>query len=137
MNTINIIGNLTREVELKFSQDGKAICNFSIAHNKFNKDTIFLNCSAFGKTAEAIAKFTTKGSKVAISGSLDIDKWEKDGVKHERVKIIVNQIDFLSASKSQSGVSINDLDDKGYPAIEIIEKAENIILSSPKDELPF
>ena len=117
MNTANIIGNLTRDPELKHSQSGKAIVNFSIAvQRKFKKDeTDFFECVAWDKTAELIAEHFCKGHKIGITGDLQQQRWEKDGKKQSKVIINVSQIDFLQAKdKGLTGTDVTD-DSDGFP----------------------
>lgn len=103
MNNVNLIGRLTRDPELKYTQDGKAVGNFSIAvTKKFKKDEAdFLNCVAWGKTAELIAEYLRKGNQLGVSGSIATSTWEKDGVKQYKTEILVDQITFIG-SKSES-----------------------------------
>ena len=106
MNQLNIIGRMTRDPEAK--QAGQTtICNFSIAVNGFKKDEVsFFNMTAFGKTGEFITKYLKKGSRVAVTGSIKQDTWEKDGQKQSKVSIIAQTVQGLD-SKSQGQESAN------------------------------
>lgn len=99
MNSINILGRLTKQPELKTSQSGKYYSNFSIAVNTGwgdNKETSFFNCMSFGKTAETVVQYFSKGHRILIDGSLKQDSWsDKDGNKRTSVSIIVNRVDFI------------------------------------------
>lgn len=111
MNKIVITGNLTKDAELRYSTEGKAIVKFSIANNEGwgdKKQTNFINCVAFNKTAEAIANYTSKGSKVLIDGKLQMGSYEKkDGAgKAYTTDILVNQIEFLD--KKVEAIEPND-----------------------------
>lgn len=98
MNLVVLCGNLTRDPELTETSGGKSVCNFSIAVNDpFNEEgeADFFNCVAWGNTADTIATYFKKGRKILISGKIKIDKYEKDGVKQQRPKIIVNSFEFV------------------------------------------
>jgi len=106
INSVNVAGNLTREVELKQTQSGTSILNFGIAVNERVKNNQtgewsdrpnFFNCVCFGKRAEGLAKVLSKGQKVAISGRLRYNQWENEkGEKRSNVEIVVNDVDFMS-----------------------------------------
>jgi single-strand DNA-binding protein len=102
-NNITVIGNLTRDPIHKVTEGGTEITNFSVANN-LNKESVqFLDCTAFGKTAIAIADYAKKGSKLLVSGRLELGEYEsKDGTTKKSVKIIVGQISFLSSNKKES-----------------------------------
>lgn len=100
MNKFIVTGNLVRDSELKFvPSTGMAIAKFTIGNNEGwgDKKTVnYFNCTAFGKTAEAIANYTHKGSKVLIEGKVQLGSYEKkDGSKAYTTDVIVNQIEFL------------------------------------------
>lgn len=114
MNNVNIIGRLVRENDLRYTQSGKAVLTNSIAvDNGFgdNKKTYFLPVVVWDKSAEAMANFTDKGSKVAINGKITSRTYEtKDGQKRTSIEIVANQYDgveFLDTKKSGTGVSNN------------------------------
>lgn len=108
MNKFIVTGNLVRDPELKFvPATGMAICNFTIANNEGwgDKKTVnFFNCTAFKATAEAIANYMNKGSKVLIEGKIQLGSYEKkDGSgKQYTTDVIVNQIEFLDSKKETS-----------------------------------
>ena len=100
INKFIVTGNLVRDSELKFvPSTGMAIAKFTIGNNEGwgDKKTVnYFNCTAFGKTAEAIANYTHKGSKVLIEGKVQLGSYEKkDGSKAYTTDVIVNQIEFL------------------------------------------
>jgi single-strand DNA-binding protein len=96
-NQVAIDGNLTKDGEFKFSEGGVAVLKLSIAHNtkiKEKEEVSFFDVVAFGKHAEYITDFAVKGANVTVIGRLQQDRWEKDGTKYQRVKIIANQCVF-------------------------------------------
>lgn len=100
MNKVIVIGTLTRDSELKYSQNGKPICTFSIAVNEFikgEKTVQFFNIVSFG--AENLSAYLVKGTKVGIVGKLSNSSYEKDGQKVYKTEIIADSfggIELLS-----------------------------------------
>lgn len=127
INNINLLGRLTRDVEMRYSQNANAtaVANFSLAVNRrFKKegqqDVDFINCVAFGKTAEIIEKYVDKGNQLAVTGRLAIDQYEKDGEKRNATKVYVEAITFISAPKDNQQ-SNQQNDDRHAPADEYEE----------------
>lgn len=111
MNKVTLIGNLTRDVEMRTTQSGCAVASFTIAVNDRKKNSqtgewedvpCFINCTIFGKRAEALAQYLTKGQKVAIDGKLDYSKWQTDdGETRSALKVIVNDLELLGGSRQR------------------------------------
>lgn len=98
MNTGFYIGRLTRDPEIRYTQAGKAVASFNIAVDSGygdNKRTDFLNIVAWDKLGEMVGNNLTKGRKILVEGRLQIDSFEKDGVKRREAKIIAKNIEFL------------------------------------------
>lgn len=103
MNRVILLGNITKEVELRTTNSGSNIANISIATNESVKNgetwenlTTFHDVIAFGKNAENIAKFFSKGSKILVEGKLSKREWtDKNGVKRYPVEVIVNTFEFV------------------------------------------
>ena len=102
LNKVFLAGNLTREIELKYTSGGKAYVNFSLGINEsfkqgdeWKKRTIYPNVVVWGKMAENCAEYLKKGSSVLIEGKLQMDQWEKDGQKHYSTKIAAQSVQFL------------------------------------------
>jgi single-strand DNA-binding protein len=99
VNMLLIGGNLCRDPEVKFLADDKQITSFSLAVNKKIKGeerVSFFDVTCFGKTAENCAQYLKKGSGVLIEGEIQQDKWETDGQKRSKVKIIAKKVHFVS-----------------------------------------
>ena len=104
---INGLFRLTRDSELKYTQDGKAILKIGVAcSEKFgDKETqLFLDATAFGKPAEILNQYAgAKGTQIFLSGKLQTDTWEKEGVKQYKISMVVEGFDFVSGqSKSDN-----------------------------------
>ena len=109
INKAIISGNLTRDAELRQTQSGSSVLNFSVAVNERVKNgdqwedrPNFIECTMFGKRAESIAKYMAKGAKVCVEGKLRWSQWEKDGQKRSKVEVVVDEIEFMSRSESSS-----------------------------------
>ena len=105
MNKVIMSARLGKDPDVRYSQGGMAVANFSIAvGRKFKRDgesdVDFFNCTAFGKTAEFIEKYFHKGSQILIVGHLQNDEYEKDGQKVKITKIYVDEVDFMGDSKN-------------------------------------
>lgn len=96
-NEVILGGRLTHDPELKKAGETNVV-NFSLAVSRVKKDeTDFINCTAFGKTAEFITQFFRKGSCVCVVGSIRVDNYEKDGEKKTATKVIVREAHFVDA----------------------------------------
>lgn len=104
MNKIILKGRLTATPELKQTQNNKDFTFFSVAVNRrFNKEeTDFINCCAFGKTAEFIVKYFSKGQEMLCTGELHIDTYEKDGQKRSTAKVVIDEIEFCGNKADNS-----------------------------------
>lgn len=99
INTVVLSGNITRDPESKALPSGTFVTEFSLAVNGYipNKGpkTDFFDVSCFGKLAEAVAEYLTKGSAVIVSGRLDQQRWEtNEGAKRSRIKVIADRMKF-------------------------------------------
>lgn len=105
MNVIVIKGRLTADPELrKAGVNQTSVCNFSVAVNRrFEKDkTDFINCEAWGGTAEFISKYFVKGKEISLCGELHIDQYEKDGEKRYSTRIRVDNVEFCGGKNDNT-----------------------------------
>ena len=100
------IGNITRNLELKYTTTNKAILETNIAIKRgFTDETDFINIQVWGKQAENLAKYCGKGSKIAIDGELRIDSFDgRDGQKVYKTYILVGSVEFLDTKKKENKV---------------------------------
>lgn len=100
------IGNITRNLELKYTTTNKAILETNIAIKRgFTDETDFINIQVWGKQAENLAKYCGKGSKIAIDGELRIDSFDgRDGKKVYKTYILVGSVEFLDTKKKENKV---------------------------------
>lgn len=106
MNKVVLIGRLTKDPELRYAQgNGTAVCRFTLAVTRpFKKDeTDFINCVAFGKAAETINQYMTKGRQLAITGSIKTGTYDaQDGTKRYTTDINVDGFEFIGNSQGNS-----------------------------------
>jgi len=97
MNRVDLIGRLTQNAELRYTASGKAVANARLAVNrKFKRDEAdFINLIFWDKTAEALANYTQKGSRIGVEGRIETGSYEKDGRKVYTTDIVVEQLHFL------------------------------------------
>lgn len=98
-NQVILAGNLTRDIELRYTPNGTAVADAGLAINRVFKDvkeTTFVDITLWGKTAEVAAEYLTKGSSVLIVGRLQLDTWEKDGEKRSKMKVVCERMEMLS-----------------------------------------
>ena len=113
MNLVVLNGRLVRDPELKFGQSGKAYSRFSIAVDRpFQTSTDsqtadFINCVAFGKTAEFIGEYFRKGRKILLKGSLQMNQYESEGKKLTTYVVIAENVEFGEA-KANTNAGGND-----------------------------
>ena len=140
LNNIMLIGRLTKDPESKYLPSGSAVVEFSIANNyyvssKNSNEVNYFDVVAFGKMAETVAKYLTKGKQVAISGTLRQDRWQdKDtNAPRSKVRIIMQSMQMLG---SASGGAVNNMDAAYTP---IPQSGTDVDLGgfSDDDEVPF
>lgn len=123
MNKVILIGNITKDIELKQSNSGKSFCNFTLAVKKSFKnndgsyDADFINCVAFGKTAELLNSYMSKGSKLLVEGQINTNSYkDKDGIMKYQTNVSVERIEFLESKNTkeqqtnQDDITPNDFD---------------------------
>lgn len=104
MNKVVLIGNLTKDVDLSFAANsGMAVGRFQVAVARMKKgESDFPNCISFGKTAETIAQYFFKGSKIAIEGHIQTGSYDaKDGTKRYTTDVIVDRFEFVGQGKQE------------------------------------
>ena len=139
MNKVFLIGNLTRDPELTETPSGVAVCRFAIAVNRNytsndgERQTDFFNCTAWRGQAETIARYTKKGNKVAVTGSIQLRNYEDNqGVKRTAVDIIVQDVEFLTP-KSEGG----EFDDEAPRSASQPKKKPSLRPMDDDGDIPF
>ena len=118
MNKVILIGNITKDIELKTTQSNKLFCTFTVAVSKRGKkdETNFINCQAWEKTAELLGQYCAKGSKVAVSGRIQVRNYDNsEGKKVYVTEVVVDEVMFLSQKKENS---VDHDNDAGYETVD-------------------
>ena len=120
INKSFISGNLTRDPELRHTQSGMAVMGFGVAVNERRRNQStgewedhpsFVDCTMFGKRAEAVSKLLSKGAKVAVEGRLRYSSWEaKDGSKRSKLEVVVEEIEIMPRAQEQQQTELYDDD---------------------------
>jgi single-strand DNA-binding protein len=148
-NKITVIGNLGRDPELRYTPQGDAVCDFSIAVNDRKRDkagewqdvTTWFKITLWGKQAENASKYLTKGQQVYVEGRLSMEEWtDREGNTRHTLAVRGNEIQFLG-SRNESGDS-NSVSDNSYSSAP--SKSTNDDFSGPAsttpagdDDIPF
>ena len=113
MNSVQLLGRLTRDPDVRYTDGGSTIARFSLAVDRRFKqeggDTAdFINCIAFGKTAEFIEKYFAKGLKIALNGRIQTGSYtNKDGVKVYTTDVVVENVEFAESKNNNSNAGSN------------------------------
>lgn len=112
INRVLISGNLTRDPELRQTGGGTQVLSFGVAVNDRRRNPQtgewedypnFIDCTMFGARAEALSRYLSKGTKVAIEGKLRWSQWERDGQKRSKIEVIVDELEFMTSRNDGSG----------------------------------
>ena len=111
-NKVLLMGNLTRDPQLRYTPNQQAVCDFGLAINRkwkaadgtMKDEVCFVDCTAWGRTAENIQKYLTKGQPLFVEGRLHFHSWDgPDGKKRSKLDVVVNQFQFIGAPKGGAG----------------------------------
>ena len=110
MNIVALVGRLTRDAEIAYLASGTAAVTLAVAVNRsrregdqFVSEVNYFDLVYYGKSAEAVKQYLTKGKQIAVQGSLKQDRWEKDGQKFSKVRVIVNSLELLGGRSDNGG----------------------------------
>ena len=142
MNKIILTGNITKDAELRYTANDKAYSKFSIANNEGygdNKKTNFFNCTLWGKSAENLNRFLTKGQKVLITGKVEINDYkDKEGVERKIIDINVDSfggVELLgNKAQQESGTNNDTSNNSDFP---IDNNDDMTPVDDDSDLLPF
>lgn len=140
MNNVNILGRLTRDVDLRMTNSNLAVGRFSVAvdrklskekrmeaESNYQPTADFISCIAFGRTAENIATYFKKGQRIAVSGHIQTGSYEKDGQRIYTTDVVVDSFDFVESNKDNNSNQENTAQDYGF----------NQATPTSNNELPF
>jgi single-strand DNA-binding protein len=109
-NRVILVGNLTRDPELRYIPSGTAVTDIGLAVNdrvkrgdQWVEEATFVDVTLWGRTAEIANEYLSKGAPVLIEGRLKLDRWEKDGQKHSKLKVVGERLQMLGAKAGGGG----------------------------------
>lgn len=120
MNKIILIGRLTKDPELRYTQNGTGVCSFTLAVDRVNKregeaSADFINIVVWGKIGENSAKYLSKGRQAAVEGRLQIRTYDgEDGKKRWVTEVVAERVEFIGSGGNGSAKKADDLEDFGY-----------------------
>jgi single-strand DNA-binding protein len=152
-NRVVLVGNLTRDPELRYIPSGTAVSDIGLAVNDRIKrgdqwvdETTFVDITLWGRTAEIANEYLSKGSSVLIEGRLKLDRWEKDGQKHSKLKVVGDKLQMLGGKGEGGGGGGgggrgrsrgSSSDDASGTFDEGGDQYTNVGAPPPNDDIPF
>lgn len=152
INQVILMGNLTRDPELRTTPNGQSVCSFSLAINRSWQDQSgqqqdavdYFDITAWGKLGELVNQYLSKGRKCLVQGRLSQRMWEKDGQKHSKVEVVASDVTFLDGGGSSGGgAGAPSADDTAASAQPKKPKKEDVVIEDIDDkpidlsEIPF
>lgn len=151
LNKVILMGNLTRDPEVRSTSNGGTLCRFSIAINRTTRlpdggtkeETTFVEIACFGRMAETIGRFFAKGQPIFVEGRLHVNQWEgQNGEKQRRLSVVAENFQFVSSPRNSNSSQANDSDEEsgggrtrqGQGSLEENEGDQEDPLS---EEIPF
>jgi single-strand DNA-binding protein len=115
-NKIIVVGNLGRDPEMRYTPQGMAVCSFTMATNERRKDksgeqqdvTTWFKVTVWGKQAETVSKYLTKGRKVYVEGRLHVEEWtDRDGKQRHTLEVNATDVHFIDSAQGVEGIPVN------------------------------
>ena len=136
MNDVKLLGNVTRQPELRHAKSGTAVCEFGMAMNRKyrskdgeeGEEVCFVDITTWGRTAESVAQYVSKGDPVLVMGRLKLDTWEKDNQKRSKLTVTADNVQFLRGKRE---------DGQAPATAPAAPQAALAGSTDPKDQLPF
>lgn len=132
-NQVTLLGNLTRDPEVRTTPNGQEVCNFSLALNRSYKDaqgqwqeaTDYIDVVAWGQLGVRVAQYCMKGKQVLVSGRLQSRQWEQDGQKRTKIEVLANDVTFLNDGQARQAQPQQDV------VVDVGDEPINL------DDIPF
>ena len=145
-NRVILVGNITRDIELKYTQGGTAVTEIGLAVNDRRKtasgewveETTFVDVTLWGRTAEVASEYLSKGSPILIEGRLKLDTWETDGQKRSKLRVVGERMQMLGGrGGGGGGRPSRSYDESEYSAPAGAESSGGGPSGPPEDDIPF
>lgn len=146
INHVTLVGRLTRDAELKYTNSGQAVSNISLAVNQRRRrdeqwvdEAHFFDCVVWGRTAEVLNQYLVKGKQVGVEGQLRQNRWEQEGRTRSRVEISVNNIQLLGGRNDAAPRDEPGAAPGGPPATAAADRGGGQIPPADEfgDDIPF
>jgi single-strand DNA-binding protein len=142
-NRVILVGNVTRDIELRYIQSGTAVTEIGLAVNDRRKtasgewveDTTFVDVTLWGRTAEIASEYLSKGAPVLIEGRLKLDTWETDGQKRSKLRVVGERMQLLGNRGGGGGGRSTDRDSRATH--DMAHDSEPQPTGPPDDDIPF
>jgi single-strand DNA-binding protein len=144
LNKVMLLGNLTRDPEIKYLPSGTAVADIGLAINRRfrtqqgedKEETCFVSVEVWGRQAETCGEYLSKGSPLLVEGRLKYEEWERDGKKNSRLKVVAERTQFVGGRRSEGGgggSAPSASHDQGMPSAPMASDE----LPGDDDDLPF
>jgi single-strand DNA-binding protein len=144
-NRVILIGNITRDIELKYTPQGMAVTELGLAMNDRRKaasgewveETTYVDVTLWGRTAEIASEYLGKGSPIMIEGRLKLDTWERDGQKRSKLRVVGERMQMLSGRGNGDAGRARNFNESEFSATTASEAPVGPTPSPPDDDVPF
>lgn len=144
-NRVILMGNITRDIELKYIQSGTAVTELGLAVNDRRKtasgewidETTFVDVTLWGRTAEVASEYLSKGSPILIEGRLKLDQWETDGQKRSKLRVVADKMQMLGGKTGGGGGGGTPNSRPSNEYSEAAPASSPAPQGPPPDDIPF
>lgn len=141
-NQVTLMGNLTRDPELRTTPSGANVCSFSLALNRSYKNaegtwveaTDFVDIVAWGPLGERVTQYLTKGRPALVSGRLQSRSWEQDGQKRNKLEVVAQDVTFLGGGSGNTPISGDDTSSEAPKSSSKKKSKEDVVIEDIGDE---
>ena len=135
MNNVVLIGNISTDLELKQTMNGKSVCQFNLAINGYGEKTDFVPVQVWNKQAENLVKFQQKGSKIGVVGRISVDNYEQEGQKKTFTKVIAHEVEFLGSKQQEKTIAEARYERKNAVNESLLANSNNFGITD--EDFPF
>ncbi len=144
-NRVVLLGNLTRDVEVRYLQSGMAVTDVGLAVNdrrknqagEWTEETTFVDVTLWGRTAEVAGEYLSKGAPILVEGRLKLDTWETDGQKRSKLKVVGERMQMVGGRSGGAGSGPTQRPSNEYSAPAAAGSGTSTPPEIPQDDIPF
>lgn len=146
INMVTLMGNLTRDPELRQTPNGQSVCSFSLALNRSYKDasgewkelTDYVNIIAWAALGERVSQYLAKGRRCLVVGRLQSSSWEQDGQKRSKIEVVANDVTFLDGRGGDGSYEGGDKSpSSSSPQATSTKKQDDVVIEDIDDSAPI